>query len=68
MKENAGSNRSQDIFLSLLAVLFIGLKLAGIIQWSWVWVLAPIWIPLALALLILAGGAVYIVWTKRKFK
>ncbi len=29
-------------FLSLLAVLFIGLKLTGHIAWSWFWVLSPL--------------------------
>lgn len=28
----------------VLAVVFIVLKLIGIIEWSWVWVLSPIWI------------------------
>ena len=37
-------------FMGMLAVLFIGLKLAGIISWSWWWVLAPIWAPSAFAL------------------
>ena len=32
----------------LLGVLFIGLKLGGIITWPWAWVLAPFWIPVAL--------------------
>ena len=32
----------------LLTVLFIGLKLANVIQWSWLWVLAPLWIPVAI--------------------
>lgn len=36
-------------FLSLLALLFIGLKLGGVITWSWWWVLAPLWIPFLLA-------------------
>ena len=40
-----------DVFLSLLTVLFIGLKLTGCIAWPWLWVLSPIWIPLALILL-----------------
>ena len=31
-------------FLPLLGFLFIGLKLAGTIAWSWWWVLAPFWI------------------------
>jgi hypothetical protein len=35
---------------SLLLVLFIGLKLTGYITWSWIWVLCPIWLPLAIAL------------------
>lgn len=35
---------------SLLTVLFVGLKLAGIINWSWWWVLAPLWGPVALVL------------------
>ncbi len=39
-------------FLILLTILFIGLKLTGHIAWSWVWVLAPVWIPCALLLAI----------------
>lgn len=35
-------------FLGLLAILFIGLKLTGNIDWSWWWVLAPLWLPIAL--------------------
>ena len=41
-------------FLGLLTLLFIGLKLTGYIAWSWIWVLAPIWIPISIALLILS--------------
>lgn len=37
-------------FLGLLTILFIGLKLTNYIDWSWWWVLAPVWLPLALAL------------------
>jgi len=32
-------------FLGCLALLFIALKLTGHIQWSWLWVLAPVWGP-----------------------
>ncbi len=31
-------------FAGLLTILFIGLKLTGHIDWSWWWVLSPIWI------------------------
>jgi len=36
------------IFLPLLTVLFIGLKLTDHIDWSWIWVLSPIWIQFLL--------------------
>jgi len=41
------------LFTTLLAVAFIVLKLCHVIEWSWVWVLAPLWIPLAITLVIL---------------
>jgi len=45
----SNSNASDgEIFIPLLTTLFIGLKLTGYIDWSWWWVLAPIWIPAAI--------------------
>lgn len=41
----------------LLTVLFAGLKLCGVIDWSWWWVFGPVWIPLAITLAIILGGA-----------
>lgn len=41
-------------FPTLLATVFITLKLCGVIDWSWFWVLAPIWIPIAILLAIAA--------------
>ena len=35
-------------FTQTLTVLFVGLKLTSFIAWPWVWVLSPIWIPLAI--------------------
>jgi hypothetical protein len=37
-------------FTGLLLLLFIALKLCGVIDWMWLWVLAPLWIPLVLFL------------------
>jgi len=31
-------------FVGLLTILFIAFKLLGVIDWSWAWVLAPVWI------------------------
>ena len=39
-------------FSGLLTIVFIVLKLIGVINWSWIWVLSPIWISVALALLL----------------
>ena len=36
--------------MGLLLVLFVGLKLTGLIDWSWWWVTAPIWGPLVIVL------------------
>ncbi|MBN2155224.1 MAG: hypothetical protein JW776_04220 [Candidatus Lokiarchaeota archaeon] len=36
---------------SLLLIVFIIMKLTGVIDWSWLWVLSPLWIGAALALL-----------------
>lgn len=45
------SNNSGGIgFLGLLTIVFITLKLIKVISWSWLWVLAPVWIPAALFL------------------
>lgn len=39
----------------LLGITLIILKLCGVISWSWLWVLSPFWIPLALCLAIFGG-------------
>jgi len=47
---NSNANSGGLSFISLLGLLFIGLKLTGYISWSWLWVLSPLWIPLVLFL------------------
>lgn len=39
-------------FPGILFVVFLILKLTGVIGWSWWWVTAPIWVPFALWLVI----------------
>lgn len=38
-------------FLGLLAVLFIGLKLTEFIDWSWWFVLMPVYLPVIIVIL-----------------
>ena len=58
-------------FLGVLTIVFIVLKLIGetpIAQWSWWWVLSPLWIPLviavALAIIVVGGAALKAALTK----
>ena len=43
MKNNNGSNGGGMGFFSVLQIVFIVLKLCGVIDWKWVWVLSPTW-------------------------
>lgn len=52
--------------LGLLGVAFIILKLLNVIKWSWVWVLAPLWIPFAIIGVILVILGILIVIAKYK--
>lgn len=46
-------NRQHGItFLELLLVVFITLKLCGVITWSWWWVMAPAWGAVAIILVV----------------
>ena len=48
----------------ILGIVFIVLKLTGNIAWSWWWVTAPFWAPLAavicLSLFFVIGGSIFI--------
>lgn len=39
-------------FSTLLTLLFIGLKLAGVIHWKWFWVVSPIFIGILFSMLL----------------
>jgi len=45
-------------FPALLGFAFIILKLTNFIAWSWLWVLAPFWIPPAICLLVILAALV----------
>ena len=60
------NNSSGGLGLStVLGVVFIVLKLCGVITWSWWWVLSPFWIGLALILLVV--GLLILVFGLDKF-
>lgn len=62
MKENKTTVNGGIGFTGLLQVAFIVLKLIGIINWSWIWVLSPTWISIILVVLVIM---VVIIFTRR---
>ena len=53
MSNNVQADSGGMGFFGLLAIVFIALKLTDYIDWSWWWVLAPIWIPLLFVMTLL---------------
>jgi hypothetical protein len=43
---NSTSSSGGIGFCGLLTILFVGLKLTHYIDWSWWWVLSPLWLPI----------------------
>ena len=55
MNNDNNSGASSGIgFCGLLTIVFIVLKICGVISWSWVWVLSPLWISFSLVVIIIA--------------
>ena len=53
MKDSKISIEFTELLTTLLTVLFVGLKLTNHIDWSWWWVLSPLWIGLAIGVVVL---------------
>lgn len=65
MKNNKTTSASGG-FCGLLTIAFIVLKLCKIIDWGWCWVLAPLWLPLVIAIVFLVIALIIFFWKKRK--
>lgn len=56
MDDRKGSSTVGGVgFVGMLTIAFIVLKLCKVINWSWIWVLSPIWISALFAMGILLG-------------
>lgn len=55
-KESSSSGIS---FMSMLTILFIALKLTNFVDWSWWWVLSPMWLPLFV--LLMSAGLISVI-------
>lgn len=52
-------------FAEVLTVIFIVLKLCKVINWSWIWVLSPLWIGFILGALIILITYIFIYFLNR---
>lgn len=53
MSSNRNSSSSGIGICGVLTIVFIVLKLVGVINWSWLWVLCPLWINILLTVIVL---------------
>ena len=58
MKDNEKSASGGISFAGLLTIAFIVLKLTGVISWSWLWVLSPIWISFVIVILVVVAAVI----------
>lgn len=61
MEKNSVIISSGTSLTKLLTVAFVVLKLLNLIDWSWWWVLSPIWISIGLTIIIV-GILFLIAW------
>ena len=61
--ENSSSNGGIG-FVGLLTIAFIVLKLTHVINWSWLWVLSPIWLSVLAVIIIFAALFIFVWVTK----
>jgi hypothetical protein len=50
---------------SLLGIVFITLKLCSVINWPWWLVLAPFWVPIAIAMVLLVAAGICFLLVRR---
>ena len=53
MSSNRNSSSLGIGICGVLTIVFIVLKLVGVINWSWLWVLCPLWIDILLTVIVL---------------
>lgn len=50
------------LFLGGLTAVAAGLKIFGLVEFGWLWVLSPIWMPAALVIAIGLAALVMVMW------
>lgn len=54
-------------FFGALTLIFIVLKLCNVINWSWLWVLSPLWLPFSIVMACLVIVLIILFYGKWKW-
>lgn len=68
MSSNRNSSSSGIGICGVLTIVFVVLKLVGVINWSWLWVLCPLWIDILLTVIVLVIFAIINKRTSNKYE
>ena len=68
MANSNSSSSGGTAFVSLLTILFIALKLTHVIDWSWWWVLSPMWISFCIAIVAMILYFAFVWFYKKRKK
>ena len=63
--KNSSASAGGIGFVGLLTIAFIVLKLIGVISWSWLWVLSPVWISFAIIVAMVVVTAIVCLLVRR---
>ena len=55
MENNSNVSNRGLSFSSVLFLVFLVLKLTNVIDWSWWWVTAPLWVPIIIFFVFVSG-------------
>lgn len=66
MSSNRNSSSSGIEICGVLTIVFVVLKLVGVINWSWLWVLCPLWIDILLTVIVLVIITIIDKMTRKK--
>ena len=62
MSNNNNTSSGGMSFVGVLTLIFVVLKLIGVINWSWVAVLSPLWIALIIDIVIFIVIYIFDLW------
>lgn len=65
MDNSHTSSNSGIGFVGLLTIVFIVLKLCNVIDWSWWWVLSPMWISIIVMILIIIVATLVLILIRK---